>query len=89
MQTFEQNDQENKEPQFGTQTIAMPQLATPMPSPTTLINIRLNRVSIVLPCGKWTDQQLEEAIDAMEKGHTSLMRPNKHWNIPLTSLQTT
>jgi uncharacterized protein YdeI (YjbR/CyaY-like superfamily) len=60
--------------------------ATPMPLPTILINIRLNKVSIVLPRGKWIDQELEETMDVMEKGHNSLMRANKHWNIPLTSL---
>ncbi len=88
MQTFEQDDQENKEPPFATPTIAMPPpatLATPMPSPTISINIRPNRVSIVLPCGKWTDQQLKEVMDAMKKGHTFLMRANKHGNISLTS----
>ncbi len=89
MQTFEQDDQENKKPQFATPTIAMPPPATPttpMPMPTIHINIRFNKVSIILPCGKWTDQQLKEAMDVMEKGHTSLMRANKHWNILLTSL---
>lgn len=61
MQTFEQDDQKNKDPPFATPTIAMPPpttLATPMPSPTIPINIRHNRVSIVLPHGKWIDQQL-------------------------------
>lgn len=58
VQTFEQDDQKNKEPPFATPTIAMPPpttLSTPMPSPTIPINVRPNRVSIVLPCGKWID----------------------------------
>jgi hypothetical protein len=89
VQTFEQDDLENKEPPFATPTIAMPPpatLVTPMPSPTIPINARPNRVSIVLPGGKWTDQQLEEVMDVMNKRHTSFMKVNKHWNISLTSL---
>jgi len=29
---------------------------------------------------------LEEAMDAIENGTTSLRKANRHWNIPLTSL---
>jgi hypothetical protein len=89
MQTFGQDDQKNKEPPFATPTLAMPPpttLATPMPPPTIPINIKLNRVSIVLPRDKWIDQELEDTMNAMEKGHISLMKANKNWNIPLTSL---
>lgn len=34
----------------------------------------------------WIDEHLEEALDVMKKGVTSLKKANKHWNIPLTSL---
>ncbi len=36
--------------------------------------------------GKWTHQQLEEAMDVMEGGLTSMKKASKHWNIPLSSL---
>jgi hypothetical protein len=29
---------------------------------------------------------LEEAMDAIENGTTSLRKASKHWNIPLTSM---
>jgi hypothetical protein len=38
------------------------------------------------PRGKWTNQQLEKAMDAIKKGLTSMRKTNKHWNIPLSSL---
>jgi hypothetical protein len=34
----------------------------------------------------WIDEHLEEALDVMKKGVTSLKKANKHWNIPLTFL---
>jgi hypothetical protein len=34
----------------------------------------------------WIDEHLEEALDVMKKGVTSLKKANKHWNILLTSL---
>jgi hypothetical protein len=36
--------------------------------------------------GKWTSEQLEEAMDVVENGTISLRRASKEWNIPLTSL---
>ncbi len=36
--------------------------------------------------GKWTNQQLEDAMDIVESGHTSLKKVNKYQNIPFTSL---
>jgi hypothetical protein len=36
--------------------------------------------------GKWTNQQLEDAMDVIERGHTSLRKVNMYWNILFTSL---
>jgi hypothetical protein len=35
---------------------------------------------------KWIDQQLEDAMDVVVQGHTSLKKISKFWNIPLTLL---
>jgi predicted HTH domain antitoxin len=32
----------------------------------------------------WINQQLENVIDAMERGHTSLRKASRYWNIMLT-----
>jgi len=40
---------------------------------------------IALGKGKWTNQQLEDAMDTVEKGHTSLKKNSKYWNIPFIS----
>jgi len=32
------------------------------------------------------NEALEEAMDAIENGTTSLKKANRHWNIPLTLL---
>jgi hypothetical protein len=34
----------------------------------------------------WINQQLENAIDAMERGHTCSSKANRYWNIMLTLL---
>jgi len=34
----------------------------------------------------WINQQLENAIDAMERGHTCSRKANRYWNIMLTLL---
>jgi len=36
--------------------------------------------------GKWLNKTLEEAMDVVESGITSLKKASKHYNIPLTSL---
>jgi hypothetical protein len=36
--------------------------------------------------GKWTNEALEEAMDAIGNGKTSLRQANRHWNIPCISL---
>jgi hypothetical protein len=36
--------------------------------------------------GIWTNETLEEAMDAIENGTTSLRKASRHWNILLTSL---
>ncbi len=36
--------------------------------------------------GKWTNDALEKAIDAIENGTISLKKASMHWNILLTSL---
>jgi hypothetical protein len=35
--------------------------------------------------GKWTSEQLEEAMDVVENGTISLRKASKQWNISLTS----
>jgi hypothetical protein len=45
-----------------------------------------NRLLTIISKGKWTDQQLEDAIDIVESGHTSLRKANKYQNIIFTSL---
>jgi hypothetical protein len=36
--------------------------------------------------GKWTNSQLEDAMDVVERRHTYLKKVAKYWNIPLSSL---
>ncbi len=40
---------------------------------------------VACPKCKWTNQQLEKAIDIIDRGVTSMIEANKHWNIPLSS----
>jgi hypothetical protein len=47
---------------------------------------RINRCNPLIIRGKWTNETLEEAIDVVENGITSLKKVKRHWNIPLTSL---
>jgi len=47
---------------------------------------KLNRSNPINVRGKWSTQALEEAMDAIEKGITSLRMTNRHYNIPLTSM---
>jgi len=48
---------------------------------------RLNICNIVNKTrGKSTNEALEEAMDVVEGGITSLRKASRHWNIPLTSL---
>jgi hypothetical protein len=46
----------------------------------------INRFNPIDIKGKWSNQALEEAMDAIERRTTSFRKPNRHWNIPLTSL---
>jgi len=34
---------------------------------------------------RWTNQQIENAMDVVEKGHMSLRKASRYWNILLTS----
>jgi hypothetical protein len=36
--------------------------------------------------GNWNTKDLEEAMDVIERGFTSLRKASQYWNIPLTSL---
>jgi len=56
-----------------------------MYAPTTHTHL-INRSTPILVHSKWTNQQLEDAMDIMERGQTSLRKANRLWNIPLTSL---
>jgi hypothetical protein len=47
---------------------------------------KINRCNPLITRGKWRSETLEEAMDAIENGTTSLRKANKHWNIPFTSL---
>jgi hypothetical protein len=53
---------------------------------TTQKPIRTNRVHTINPRGKWSNKSLEIAMDAVERGITSLQGPNKFWDILGTSL---
>jgi len=44
----------------------------------------VNRSNPINTIGKWNTQALEEAMDAFEKGITSLRKASRHLNIPLT-----
>ncbi len=48
--------------------------------------LKVNRCNLMNTKDKWTNEALEEAIDAVENGTTSLRKASKHWNTPLTSL---
>jgi hypothetical protein len=42
---------------------------------------RVNKCSPLISRGKWTNEALKEAMDAIENGTTSLRKASKHWNI--------
>jgi hypothetical protein len=44
------------------------------------------RLPITISKSKWTNQQLEDAMDIIESGHTSLRKANKYENILFASL---
>jgi len=66
-------DKENVLPSFGSQELTSKQQ-------------RVNKSNPFNNRGKWSTQTLEEAMDVVEKGITSLRKASKHWNIPLTSM---
>ncbi len=47
---------------------------------------KVNRCDPLITKGKQTNEALEEAMDAIENGTTSLRKASRHWNIPFTSL---
>jgi hypothetical protein len=47
---------------------------------------KIKRCSLLITRSKWTNKTLEEAMDAIENGTTSLRKASRHWNILLTSL---
>jgi hypothetical protein len=47
---------------------------------------KINKCNILITKGKWTNEALKEAMDAIENGTTSLRKASRHWNIPFTSL---
>jgi hypothetical protein len=53
---------------------------------TTQRPVRTNRVPTINPRGKWSNESLEIAMDAIEHGITSLRKPIKFWGIFVTSL---
>jgi hypothetical protein len=59
-----------------------PQLASHIRQPCQVVN----RVPPKKEKGKWTDQSLEEVMEAIERGTHSLRKTNKSWNIPFNSL---
>jgi hypothetical protein len=52
---------------------------------TTQRPTRTNRVPAINPRGKWSNESLEIAMDAIERGITSFMGANKFWGIFVTS----
>jgi hypothetical protein len=47
---------------------------------------RVNRCNPLITRGKWICEALEEAMDAIENGTTSLRKSSRHWNVPFISL---
>jgi transposase-like protein len=47
---------------------------------------KVNKCNPLITKGKWISEALEEAMDAIENGTTSLRKASKDWNIPLSSL---
>jgi hypothetical protein len=47
---------------------------------------KVNKSNLLDTRGKRSNQALEEAMDAVERGRISLRKANRHWNIPLTLL---
>jgi hypothetical protein len=41
----------------------------------------VNRCNLLITGGKWTNEALEEVMDVIENGTTSLRKANMHWNI--------
>jgi hypothetical protein len=41
---------------------------------------------LISPRSNWKIEDLEEAMETIEKGCTSLRKASRYWNIPLTSL---
>ncbi len=58
------------------------------PTPTTTHNlaIRVNRAPPINRKGKWINRDLEEAMDVLERGITTLRKASRHWNISICSL---
>jgi hypothetical protein len=52
---------------------------------TTQRPTRTNRVPTINPRGKWSNESLEIAMDAIECGITSFLGANKFWGILVTS----
>jgi hypothetical protein len=48
--------------------------------------IRVDRAPPINRRGKWINWDLEEAMDVLERGITTLKRASRHWNIPICSL---
>jgi hypothetical protein len=59
---------------------------TIMPSSHSKNTTVTNRIPNVIMQVKWRGQHLENVMDIVVKGHTSLWKAPKYWNIPLTSL---
>jgi hypothetical protein len=47
---------------------------------------KTNKQPIAFKEDMWINQQLENAIDAMERGHTCSKKASRYWNIMLTLL---
>jgi hypothetical protein len=47
---------------------------------------RVNRCNHLITRGKWISEALEEAMDVIENGITSLRKSSKHWNVSFISL---
>ncbi len=55
---------------------------------TTIVqnSTKVNKQPITFKWGMWINQQLENAINEMERGHTCSKNASRYWNIMLTLL---
>jgi hypothetical protein len=82
-------NQENQHPQLATLITQENQHSQPTSTPTQqqchLLTTTIQSSTIINKTSnlkaKWTNRQLEDAMDVTERGHASLRKSSKYWNI--------